>query len=100
VLDVIDSSILRFHSFEFAQAISGKTDTPELMAILVDDTIKALEDEDALQSELIVFLTKYYERELKKVNLQRNISFEEKAFYIRKFRSKIAQLKKGELARL
>ena len=100
VLDVIDSSILRFHSFEFAQAISGKTDTPELMAILVDDTIKALEDEEALQSELIVFLTKYYERELKKVNLQRNISFEEKAFYIRKFRSKIAQLKKGELARL
>jgi DNA primase len=31
------------------------------------------------------------------VNFAHNISFEEKAFYIRKFRGKIAQLKRGEL---
>jgi len=48
-------------------------------------------------NELITFLSRYYERELKKINLQANIPFEEKAFYIRKFRGKIATLKRGEL---
>lgn len=36
----------------------------------------------------------YYEEELKKLNLQTQMPFEEKAFYIRKLRSKIAQLKR------
>jgi DNA primase len=35
--------------------------------------------------------------ELKKVNLQTNMTFEKKAFYIRKFRGKITSLKRGEL---
>jgi len=40
-----------------------------------------------------------YERELRKVNIAQNISFEEKAFYIRKFRGKIAKLKRGQLSK-
>ncbi len=98
ILDVLDPSLLQFHSQEFKFALQGKTDLPELMAILVDENIKPLESEDALKAELITFLTKHYERELKKVNMQTTISFEEKAFYIRKFRGKIAALKRGELA--
>jgi len=97
MLDVLDPSLLQFHSLEFSLALRGKFDEPTLMAIAVDDKIKALEDEEALKAELITFLTKYYERELKKVNIQSSISFEEKAFYIRKFRGKIAILKRGEL---
>lgn len=97
ILDVLDPSLLQFHSSEFALAIQGKMDAPVLMAILVDETIVALKDEDALRAELVTFLSKHYERELKKINMQTNISFEEKAFYIRKFRGKIAKLKRGEL---
>ena len=97
ILDVLDPSLLQFHSHEFALALGGKLDEPLLMAISVDDQIKPLKDEEALKAELIAFLTKHYERELKKVNMQSNISFEEKAFYIRKFRGKIATLKRGEL---
>ena len=97
ILDVIDPSILQFHSMEFSLALQGKRDDPNLMAILVDDTIISLKDEESLKNELITFLSKYYERELKKINLQPNIPFEEKAFYIRKFRGKIASLKRGEL---
>jgi DNA primase len=100
ILDVIEPALLQFHSHEFSLALSGKTDAPELMSILVDETIQPLENEEALKAELIPFLTKYYERELKKVNFTQNISFEEKAFYIRKFRGKIAQLKKGEVVPL
>ena len=97
ILDVLDPSLLQFHSFEFSLALQGKTDDPNLMAILVDESVVALKDEESLKNELITFLSKYYERELKKVNLQTNIGFEEKAFYIRKFRGKIATLKRGEL---
>ena len=100
ILDVIDPSLLQFHSFEFSLVLQGKQDAPEVMAIMVDDTIVSLRDEEALNAELITFLTKYYERELKKVNIASNISFEEKAFYIRKFRGKIAKLKRGELVTL
>ncbi|MEA2073866.1 MAG: DNA primase [Campylobacterota bacterium] len=97
ILDVIDPSLLQFHSREFSLALATKNDAPELMAISVDETIVTLKDEEALNAELITFLSRYYERELRKVNLSQNISFEEKAFYIRKFRGKIAKLKRGEL---
>lgn len=97
ILDVLDPSLLQFHSREFSLALQGDYDAPELMAILVDESIVALKDEEALRAELVAFLSKHYERELKKVNMQRSISFEEKAFYIRKFRGKIAKLKRGEL---
>jgi len=97
ILDVLDPSLLQFHSNEFTVALRGEKEIPELMAILVDETIKSIKDADELKAELIIFLTRFYERELKKVNMQSNISFEQKAFYIRKFRGKIAQLKRGEL---
>ena len=97
ILDVLDPSLLQFHSQEFASALQGQNDNPHLMAILVDESIVSLKDEDALNAELVTFLIRHYERELKKINMQQNISFEEKAFYIRKFRGKIAKLKRGEL---
>jgi DNA primase len=97
ILDVLDPSILQFHSREFSLALSENRDAPELMAISVDESVQVLENEDALNAELITFLTRYYERELKKINVSQNITFEEKAFYIRKFRGKITKLKRGEL---
>jgi DNA primase len=97
ILDVLDPSLLMFHSHEFNLALSNQTDAPQLMAIMVDENIHVLESEEELKAELLAFLTKYYERELKKVNLQTQMPFEEKAFYIRKFRGKIAKLKRGEL---
>jgi DNA primase len=97
ILDLIDPSFLQFHSQEFAAALQGEKNLPQLMAISVDETITGLKDEESLRAELLIFLIRYYERELKKVNLSPNISFEEKAFYIRKFRGKIAKLKRGEL---
>jgi DNA primase len=100
ILDVIDPSLLQFHAREFSLALAGKKDAPELMEILIDEGISALKDEDALDAELITFLSRYYERELKKVNFASNISFEEKAHYIRIYRDKIAKLKRRELVGL
>lgn len=89
--------MLQFHSREFDLALQGNTEHPELMAILVDDTVKVLANAADLNAELIMFLTRFYDRELKKINTASNISFEQKAFYIRKYRGKIAQLKRGVL---
>ncbi len=97
ILDVLDPSLLQFHSVEFSLALQAKNDSPQLMAIMIDESIVSLKDEESLKAELITFLSRYYERELKKVNIAKNISFEEKAFYIRKFRGKITALKRGEL---
>jgi len=97
VLDVLEPSLFQFHSYEFSLAVAQKTDAPELMAIMVDENIVTIENEEELKSELITFLTRYYEKELKKVNFATNISFEQKAFYIRKFRGIISKLRKGEL---
>lgn len=97
ILDVLDPSLLQFHSTEFALALRGEFHHPHLMAISVDEQIKALKNEEALKAELIAFLIKYYEREYKKVNMQKDISFEQKAFFIREFKGKILKLKKGEL---
>jgi DNA primase len=97
ILDVLDPSLLQFHSAELSAALSGAKDEPTLMAILVDESIVAIKSEEELRAELNTFLMHYYERELKKINMQENISFEEKAFYIRKFRGKITLLKQGKL---
>jgi DNA primase len=97
ILDVLDPSLLQFHSAELSAALSGAKDEPTLMAILVDESIVAIKSEEELRAELNTFLMHYYERELKKINMQQNISFEEKAFYIRKFRGKITLLKQGKL---
>lgn len=97
ILDVLDPSLLQFHSEEFALALKEEVAHPALMAILVDEQIRALQSEEALKAELIAFLMKHYEREYKRVNAQTEMNFEQKAFYIRKFRGVIAQLKKGVL---
>jgi len=97
ILDVLDPSLLQFHSSEFSLALRGEFSHPHLMAISVDEQIKPLKNEEALKAELLAFLIKHYEREYKKINMQKDISFEQKAFYIRKFRGKISQLKRGEL---
>ena len=52
------------------------------------------DNEDAYDN---VYVVDIETKELKKINLQSHMPFEEKAFYIRKFRGKITQLKRGEL---
>ncbi len=97
ILDAIDPSILQFHQREFALALAGKTDAPELMAISVDEEIIALTNYDALKAELILFLTNHYNQQYKKIQLRHDIGFEQKAFLIRSIRGKISKLQKGEL---
>ncbi len=100
ILDAIDPSILQFHQREFDLAISGNTDTPELMAIAVDEGIIAHTSYEDLKAELITFLINYYNQEYKKIQLKTDMAFEQKAFLIRSIRGKISKLQRGELVSL
>ena len=97
VLDAIDPSKLRFHAEEFALALTNQKEHPRILDILLDDEIRALQSEEELKQELITFLVRYYERELKQINFDKSIGFEKKAYLIRKIRDKITRLKRGEL---
>ena len=99
ILDFIDPSLLQYHAREFDAALQGKIEDPRVMAVAVDDSIPAFPNDKALRAELITFLTRHYERELKKIQMQQ-LPFEKKAFLIRSYREKIARLRRGELVPL
>ncbi len=94
ILDVLDPSLLQFHQNELSLALAGNFDDPTLMAISVDESIKALQSSEALQAELIPFMIRHHERELKKIQMQQNMDYERKSFEIKRLRGKIAKLKR------
>ncbi len=96
ILDYLDPSQLHLHAQEFSLAISGQNEHPLLVKIMLNENIKAFREED-LKNEMLTFLGNFYNKELKKVNMRKDMSFEKKAFYIRSYREKVNKLKRGEL---
>jgi DNA primase len=96
ILDYLDPSQLHLHAQEFSLAISGQNEHPLLVKIMLNENIKAFKEDD-LKNELLTFLGNFYNKELKKVNMRKDMSFEKKAFYIRSYREKVNKLKRGEL---
>lgn len=96
ILDYLDPSQLHLHAQEFSLAISGQNEHPLLVKIMLNENIKAFKEED-LKNEMLTFLGNFYNKELKKVNMRKDMSFEKKAFYIRSYREKVNKLKRGEL---
>lgn len=96
ILDYLDPSQLHLHAQEFSLAISGQNEHPLLIKIMLNENIKAFREED-LKNEMLTFLGNFYNKELKKVNMRKDMSFEKKAFYIRSYREKVNKLKRGEL---
>jgi len=96
VLDYLDPSQLQLHANEFSLALNNQHEHPLLVKIMLNDSIKVFQEED-LKNELLVFLRNYYAKELRKVKMQKNISFEQKAFMIRQYTEKVNKLRRGEL---
>jgi len=100
ILNTIDPSTLQYHRYEFDLALQGDTNNPVLMGILLNETIRSFANEQELKEELLTFLIRLYNTQLKKLTLRSDLSFDEKSFYIRKYRDAITQLKRGELVRV
>ncbi|MRJ01989.1 MAG: DNA primase [Epsilonproteobacteria bacterium] len=96
VVDTIGIDHIRYHKREFEAALEGRREDPALRAILLDEEIIPFRPEE-LEGELVTFLIKYYERKLKEI-AKKDIPFEEKSFFIRKYRENILKLRRGELA--
>jgi len=97
IVDSFSSSLLQFHSQELELVLQGKSDDPRVMAIVIDDKNPPFKDSEHLRDNLIFFLRNYYEKALKKVKFQQELSLDKKAFQIRSYRNKIDKLKRGEL---
>lgn len=100
LLDFIDSTMFRHHASEFEAAIRGERNDPRLNALMMNNAIRIFEGDEGIKKALLTFLENHYTRELKKINAQNTVSFEQKSYLIRQMRDKIARLKKGELVPL
>lgn len=96
ILDYLDPSQLHLHGHEFTLAINNQTQDPLLVKTVLNDSIKVFKEED-LKNELLFFLRNYYSKELRKVKMQKDISFEQKTFMIRQYTEKVNTLRRGEL---
>ena len=96
ILDFIDPSQLHIHANELTLALNNQQEHPLLVKTILNDSIKPFKEED-LKNELLFFLRNYYSKELRKVKLQRDISFDKKAFMIRQYTEKVNKLRRGEL---
>ncbi len=97
ILDVIEPSMMMFHASQMQKALSSRSEDSELVGILIDDDIKSIDTQDELVRELANFLSRHYERELKKLTMRTDLPFEKKVYEIRRYKDLIVRLKKGEL---
>ena len=97
LLDFISPQMLRFHGREFQLAMQGDGNVPELIHIVMDESVPVFAEGDVLKSELVLFLRKYYEQRRQAVMRDPAISSDKKYFLNRQILGKIAKLKKGEL---
>uniref|UniRef100_UPI0026212314 toprim domain-containing protein n=1 Tax=uncultured Sulfuricurvum sp. TaxID=430693 RepID=UPI0026212314 len=100
ILDFLDVSMFRHHAAEFEAAIRAEPNNPRLNALMMNNSIRVFEGDTGVKKALLTFLENHYTRELKKINTQNTISFDQKSYLIRQLRDKIARLKKGELVPL
>lgn len=94
-VEYISMDMFKYRLEEFQSLCKGDFESPNLIGLHLDETL--LLEKNGFEKELLVFLCKYYENELKKMPQKVELSFEEKNFKIRKLKEVIVKLKKGEL---
>jgi len=97
VIDVVPSYIFGGYSKLFDIIAKGDLSNPNLMGLLVDDTLQIMTQKE-LKSTLINLILKEYLIDIKKITNNHSIDYKRRSFMIRKIRTDIIpRLKKGEL---
>jgi len=97
VIDVVPSSIFGGYRELFDIIAKGDLSNPNLMGLLVDDTLQIMTQKE-LKSTLINLILKEYLVDIKKITNNHSIDYKTRSFMIRKIRTDIIpRLKKGEL---
>lgn len=96
VLDIINISMFKTHTFELENLLQNRKDDPSLVGLLLKDDIKIFNEEELIGA-LIPFLGVFYQEQLEEIKNLKTLDFKEKSFLMRKIQTIILKLKKGEL---
>lgn len=96
ILDFIDPSQLHSHAQELTLAIAGEKEHPLLVKLLLNESIKPFKEED-LKSELLTFLSHYYNLKRRQILSDVTLPSDKRMFLNRKYTEKVNKLRRGEL---
>jgi len=97
LLEVAEPSIFGKYSTLLESIIKGDRDNPHIMALMLDENIKVMQ-EDEFKKALASFLFGHYSKKLRGISSDESISLTKKSFLIRKIKMDILpRLKRGEL---
>lgn len=97
VLEYIDSSLFMHRRVEFELLCAQKYDDPQILAILLNEKIKSIADLPSLKEHLRLFIAQAYSQLLARIPSLSAMSLQDKGALIQEVKTKIMQLKKGEL---
>lgn len=95
ILNVVDESMFDIHKNEF-QMLLNDASNPLLMGITLKEELKVYSEEE-LQSQLLIFLIKFYTRKLHFIKHDQQVEFKKKVLLLRKIQENIQNLRKGKL---
>lgn len=96
-LEYIDISLFAYKREEFSKLLQKEVEHPLLIAIVINEKIKALNDLPSLKEHLRLFILQAYTQFLSQIPRFEQMSLQKKGTLIKEIKSKILQLKKGEL---
>ncbi|BDB67494.1 DNA primase [Helicobacter cinaedi] len=96
-LEYIDISLFAYKREEFAKLLQQEVEHPLLIAIAINEKIKPLNDLPSLKEHLRLFIIQAYTQFLSQIPRFEAMSLQEKGALIKEVKTKILQLKKGEL---
>lgn len=96
-LEYIDISLFAYKREEFAKLLQKEVEYPLLIAIAINEKIKPLNDLLSLKEHLRLFIIQAYTQFLSQIPRFEEMSLQEKGALIKEVKTKILQLKKGEL---
>ena len=96
-LEYIDISLFAYKREEFAKLLQQEVEHPLLIAIAINEKIKPLNDLLSLKEHLRLFIIQAYTQFLSQIPRFEAMSLQEKGALIKEVKTKILQLKKGEL---
>ena len=96
-LEYIDISLFAYKREEFAKLLQQEVEHPLLIAIAINEKIKPLNDLLSLKEHLRLFIIQAYTQFLSQIPRFEAMSLQKKGSLIKEVKTKILQLKKGEL---
>ena len=97
IISIVDSSMFDKYAQLFDSVVHNDKNSSKLTALIIDDKIRVMEDDEFTKS-IRNFLIKHYKDRLKKIPTDNSLPIMKKSFLIRKIKMDILpQLQSGEL---